>query len=494
MVYANPKQQMFLQSRAKRRTFNGGRGSGKSYSIGFMIMLRYEHLPRGKSMLAGMSFNSVLTKTMPSVIKALNNCGFTEYDPKEPSQQKSYVLFKKPPSHWPKPYEPPFRHEYVITFDNGFTVEILSTDRPDSNRGGSYDGEDLDESAQIKEEIQTKVLGVSVRGNARIFKDNPLHQVICDYTSTPWLPSGQWIYKTEDNMRKYGKDKFLFVSATSLDNIDILGEDYLENMRMQTPPYEFEIEYMNARIASLPNCFYNSFDERKHCQVQDYDYDMKGGLWVPFSKALNKEKGLLISVDWNAAFSSLVVAQDKGKTLWIANCLFVSDAKGEENVVKNESMVSALALSFHTTYRDHPTKLVEVYGDRGGHNRQVNSSHSLYDDFEMELKKHGWTVRMLASKKYPRHQAKYAVIDSLLSEKNTRMPKIRFDIEQCKYLIISMQNSGMNPDFTKDKRSERNLVDQRRATHLSDCLDYLLYSRYAQAIAGGGGNTDIYTG
>jgi hypothetical protein len=157
-------------------------------------------------------------------------------------------------------------------------------------------------------------------------------------------------------------------------------------------------------------------------------------------------------------------------------------------------MVTALARTFTTTYAGHGTKTVKVYGDRGGYNRQVNSEHSLYDDLEKELRKAGWAVQMLASKRYPMHQAKHGVIDTLLRETNPRYPKVRIDIEKCKWLLISIQNSGMKPDFSKDKSSERNLVDQRRATHFSDCLDYLLYSKYAKAIAGGGGDTTVYTG
>ena len=36
-VYANPQQIRFLRSRARRKTLNAGRGSGKTTTLGFKV-------------------------------------------------------------------------------------------------------------------------------------------------------------------------------------------------------------------------------------------------------------------------------------------------------------------------------------------------------------------------------------------------------------------------------------------------------------------------
>jgi ABC-type Fe3+/spermidine/putrescine transport system ATPase subunit len=48
-IYANAKQLKFMKSRANRKTFMGGRGSGKTTTLGYTGGMMFENLPRRKS-------------------------------------------------------------------------------------------------------------------------------------------------------------------------------------------------------------------------------------------------------------------------------------------------------------------------------------------------------------------------------------------------------------------------------------------------------------
>jgi len=79
----------------------------------------------------------------------------------------------------------------------------------------------------------------------------------------------------------------------------------------------------------------------------------------------------------------------------------------------------------------------------------------------------------------PDHMLKHIFLNEMLSEKNQAWPVIRMDQNRCKWLAISITNSPIKPDWRKDKNSERLLIDQKRATHLSDCFDNITYRKYS---------------
>jgi hypothetical protein len=208
-IYVNEKQRQFLAAKQKRRSFVGGRGSGKTTVAGHETRVEMNYLPRAKGFLAGLTYTQLTSNTVPVMEAAWQAHGLREYDLN--SGFGHYVKGKRPTAEWIKPYQPPSNYENVITFLNGYTIQMLSMDLAELARGGNYDFGHIDESALMKEEHVNKILRPMIRGNIyKNFPDSSYHQRFCDYTSVPWLPSGQWVFKTED-LAKSEPDDYFFL-------------------------------------------------------------------------------------------------------------------------------------------------------------------------------------------------------------------------------------------------------------------------------------------
>lgn len=167
-IYVNEKQRQFLAAKQKRRTFVGGRGSGKTTVAGHQTRVEMNYLPRAKVFLAGLTYTQLTSNTLPAMEAAWYAHGLREYDQK--SGFGHYVKGKKPPTDWIKPIQPPSNFENVITFLNGYTIQLLSMDRAELARGGNYDGGHIDESALMKYEHVTKILAPMIRGNIHQYR------------------------------------------------------------------------------------------------------------------------------------------------------------------------------------------------------------------------------------------------------------------------------------------------------------------------------------
>jgi len=466
-VYINPKQQQFLSAPQRRKTFLGGRGSGKSTTKGFKDYQRFWQLPRAKGLLAGLTYNQILTKTIPAAEQAWKSCGFKEYD--KDKKAGHYCIGVKPPHFWIKPLAPPRNYDNTITFCNGYTIEMLSLDRPDSGRGGSYDFLDIDESALIKQEIYSTVLRPMVRGNIYEW-DSPLHQEICDYTSAPWLPSGQWVFNTEELAKKQ-PNRYAFVESSAYDNVAILGKGYIEDLRDEMTKLQFAVEVENQRLKKLPNCFYPAWNEDKHLVSNTWSYGQNdAGIWVSQANFLDPDKPLDSSWDFNAAIVSTLICQERGREFRIDNALFTK----ESHLTKIDAQVDLIV----STYANHKCKLINLYGDRNGNNENPGLKKTFYESIIERFASNGWKAILIPKGLDSEHRVRHQIVNGLLSEENARRPVVRCNLERCKFLSISIQNSPMNPDWTKNKDSERVLLDQERATHLSDCLDNILVAKF----------------
>ena len=467
-VYVNEKQRQFLAAKQKRRSYVGGRGSGKTTVAGHETRVEMNYLPRAKGFLAGLTYTQLTSNTVPAMEGAWQAHGLREFDQK--SGFGHYVKGKRPPANWIKPYQPPSSYENVISFLNGYTIQMLSMDRAELARGGNYDFGHIDESALMKEEHVNKILRPMIRGNIYRFNDEH-HQTFCDYTSVPWLPSGQWVFKTEDLAKEKPAEAF-FLESTAYDNVAVLGEKYLRDLRNGMTPLEWDVEVMNKRLTKLPNSFYPSFNEEKHgvWKTFSYTHDDKTGLTLAIDSDRDPVRELELSFDFNAAFTSVTVHQENGNEFRSLDALWVKQSA--------TTVLDALVTKFCDIYESHERKHVVIYGDRNGNNKQVGSNLTFYQTIQQQLAARGWTSLLMVQGLDPDHRLKHIAINEMLAENNPRLPIMRFNRNKCKYLIISIQQSPINPDWTKNKKSEKSSIDQERATHLSDCFDNIVYRKY----------------
>lgn len=397
--------------------------------------------------------------------------GLMEYDSEK--RFGDYVIGRKPPKHWIEPFAPPKDYKHIISFSNGYHIMLLSFERPELFRGVSLDSLDLDESALIPKDKLDEALIPTVRGNIhKLVHNHHLHHSICDFSSSPWLPQGQWIFETEDLAKKY-PDEYFFLAATAIDNFDVLGMDYFKRQAKIMTKLKFDVEILNKRLKKVENCFYPSF-RTIHIDHNVYNYKQQ-------DEGLDKVEGYIdyspnmpieLSFDFNAAFMSCIVSQFK----YAENQLRFID----ELFVKH-STIERLIGKFISNYQTHTNKMVHIYGDRNGFEVDKVSGQIFYETIQRRLLEHGWYSEIKAIPSNIEHKTKYSLINYGLSESSQTLPRVRINQFNCGNLIASIYNSPVNDDFTKDKTSEsKDGIEQELATHLSDAFDYRVYMLWAK--------------
>ncbi len=498
-VYANEKQIKFLKSRAKRKTFQGGRGSGKTSTLGFKAGMGFERLPRAKGGLVGLTYVQLDTIVLPGINEALGWMGYREYSKANPFGV--YVVGVRPPDHWIKPYKAPGRlgYQYCISFINGFTIQLISQDRPETNRGLNLDFLWMDESATINEDFVNKIALPAVRANKhKSFSSDALHHSVYDFSSASWTMEGNWIYKTEEKYlemleerKKMTPDELektapthLYLESTYRDNQEILPDNYSELLRQALDPLEYDVEVENMRVTKRPEGFYHGFSTEKHCYTYSYSYlyDDKTGLHIPSSNDYLDNRALEISLDFNADICWALVGQEVGKEARIVNSNYTKPSLSKEE----KSVVSRNAEWFVSTYSSHRKKEVYLYGDPGGNSRSAGTSKDnlpFFDEFSKILTKAGWVVYRRELTSYPRHKDKYALLNMLMSEGQSHHPKLRINKTTNKVLIIALQAAKADSaTFEKIKTSERRAKHREYATDSTDALDYWLWAKYSQLL------------
>lgn len=441
-------------------------------------------LPRARFFFAGRTFKLVLDVVLNDSVDAWAATGWYEYDEKV-NPFGNYVLFKEPPADWPRAYKSPKTFDRCVSFDSGFCLQLLSFEKPDSNRGHNFDGGFIDESATFKTEWVSKILMATLyRANTWRFKDNHLHNSFYDFTSNPWFQAGNWVFETEELMKK-NPEKYLFMEGTAYDN-PTLSPEFIKNMEETTIPLVFRVEVLNERLGKLPNCYYPSFDIEKHTTSNTFAYDQNAdGIWLPTFTDYDPNRALEVSLDFNNYLCSGIVCQDAPNKLKVINNVYVKQAR------ENKTLAESLALAIIEAYPDQLKKHIFVYGDASASSKSAGSNTTFFSQVVAELRAAGWKVYLRVLKSNPEHKARFALIDRILAEGGTVLPRLRINMNTCKALIISMQNSPIVGDMKKDKSSEGTSLQQEYATHLSDCLDYILYYKYSSEKPKAKGNYEM---
>jgi hypothetical protein len=464
-----------------RATFQGARGSGKTNVLLRLIANSAFELPQALAGLAGKTYKQVQDIVLSQAKTVWLEEGLIEYNTRWKGFGH-YVINTRPPAHWPKPHNVPRTYDNTITFCNGYTIIMVSGDRPETQRGLNLDQLFIDESATIPVDFK-KVLIPTVRANKYKYADtrpdrrgynHPLHWLVCDFTSAPWLPEGKWIYQTKEKAKE-NPDRYYWIESTAFDNLEFLPGNFIESQREDLTPHQFDVEIMNIPHNKIEGGFYSAFNASIHTYDKIYKY-----VWNTTENKTDiarldydPTKAIDISFDFNSRFTSMVVAQDFGEEYRVIDCFFVKTS--------TTTLIHELMGQFHAKYGQHSKKKVTVYGDASGKVVPVDKSKSIYQQIEATFK--GWTYNLKVRGFNVRYKFRYKVINTLLLEQKPELPKLRISQDNCKPLIISIESAPIDSKYEKDKTSEkRKNFPQEFATHLSDALDYLLYEKFAKKI------------
>ena len=150
-----------------------GRGTGKSYDIGFLIDRLVRAFPRGEIAITGQTYGQLLTSTLLSSLKVLTQMPY--------QKDVNFVIGKKPPTWYQDRYEQLAKFDNVISFSNGSRFVLISQSEKGSGRGANTDFEIVDEALTInKEQYDYEVVSTN-RGNPNVLYSKSYNEQAAEY-------------------------------------------------------------------------------------------------------------------------------------------------------------------------------------------------------------------------------------------------------------------------------------------------------------------------
>ena len=313
----------------------------------------------------------------------------------------------------------------------------------------------------------------------------------------------------DDYLRELRRSAFVVRRASTLENVDVLGEEYIRQMKRDLPPYTFMVSILNVKIKKSNDGFYSNLDiDHVHGYIPDeidplsqanFRTEKATGIiggkkitsesYQPDLKELSERNDcrmdsdcvndlpLYLAFDYNANINTLVVGQ-----------VYQRDGVEAVNVIKSFYVKNERKL------RDLVDDFSHYYAPKRAVNRDVvyyydatakqGASYALTDErfyqaVIKELERNGWNVTAIDMGVPEKHEVKHRIINNGLA--GIEYPAIRINQPNNPDLIIALQlcevsigYQGFRKDKSQEKKAETedNLPLQQR-TDFTDAFDSL---------------------
>ena len=523
-VYFNKPQRLTQLIGANISVIVAGRRTGKTDSIAAPFVLRnMQRMPGSTGGIVVPTFKHGLTNTLPGLFAAWKRWGFI--------RGVHYVIGRKPPKTFAKPIIEPAEYEHVISFYNGSCAVIISQDRPGSSNSLTLSWLLIDEAKFIDyNRLKEETLPANGGIKSHFGKHSCNHSILI-LSDMPQTQKGSWflhykdkmdvevirgiegliydIWKLKERMKSIKasgkdvpkalvyqlrhKDKELnqlrsvatyYKEYSSIENLQLLGENYIRQMKRDLTPLTFQTSILCQRIGIAKDGFYSSMREKHKYDASNFEYldqvaqsfyaenegqGFGGELDCRADRDCNPLAPICIGMDYNANINWIVAGQPSGRRLNVLKSFYV----------KFERKLPALIDDFCSYYQFHQNKTVVFYYDTTalGSNYAVNEQ-----DFRWviihEFERHGWTVNDVYLGNPMRHDEKYLLINQAFAGKQRLMPF--FNRQNNDDLILAIQAAGVTRGrngFHKNKageklaESEEDLLEHR--TDGTDAFDTL---------------------
>ena len=560
-LFSNPKQQrqprffnraqrlaMAISAHDEYEVWSRGTGKSEGVDARFIVQCVFE-MPGSLGALLSPTYSKAWNNTLPAICHALKTWGFIE--------GVHYVVGHKPSSalNYAKPKRPLLLDAYKngVYFWNGTFMVVLSF-----NQGMSANSMSLDwvlgpeakflDYDKIKNEVNP-----ANRGNTQYFGHCLHHHAVCYSTDMPTSSRGSWILDKEEEMipehiqyirqlygmyiryklqigehpsegqrrhladlkrdldlvRKFqpprkaerGKQReytVFYHEANILDNLEILGEDFIWQMKRDSPPLIWQTAFLNKRLKKVQNCFYSALDDDVHFYIptDSGQLDRIPRDWKSLKSTatnclgdddIDYEQPLQLAFDANSAICSAVVGQKVGHTMRVLHSFFVKTPDKLQELVQ-------LIADYYQPKLDHK---VVVYFDTTFVWTTGTNSESYIDIISRVLSDAGYTVSLVYVGQPARHDWKHETIDLALKG-DPKYLAIRFNLLNCEYLKLSMEQAGVRQGkngFEKDKSPESQPdtpeAPDEQKTHISDAFDTLFIGMNFYYCSGSSEGIDI---
>lgn len=515
-VYFNKPQRLTQLIGANTTVIVAGRRTGKTDSIAAPFVLRnMQRMPGSAGGIVVPTFKHGLTNTIPGLLAAWKRWGFIE--------GVHYVVGRKPPKTFKQPIIDPKDYEHVISFYNGSVAVIISQDRPGSSNSLTLSWLLVDEAKFIDyQKLKDETLPANGGIKSHFGKHSFNHSIMI-LSDMPQTTKGSWflhykdkmdveliatiegtvyeIWRTKErihslnangepvpahlkgylrrldrNLNKMRSVAVYYREYSSIENLQLLGENYIKQMKRDLTPLTFQTSILCQRIGIAKDGFYSSMREAHKYDANDnqyldtlgYDYDF-ATLDARADADVDPDAPICIGMDYNANINWIVAGQPRDRRLNVIKSFYV----------KFERKIPALIDDFCRYYAEHRNKTVVYYYDATalGSNYAVNDQDFHYNvvkDFE----RRGWRVESVYLGTPMHHHEKYLLINNAFAGKQRLTPF--FNRSNNEDLILAIQSAGVRRGrngFDKDKsgeklaESEEDLLEHR--TDGTDAFDTL---------------------
>ena len=487
--YFNDPQLYSLAMNTRDEVIVAGRGMGKGAIQAGRLMTNFQGMPGSMGGFVSPSVKRCLTNILPSMLIHLERWGF--------KRDLHYVVGKRPwkALHWKSPIFTPANWENTISFYNGSVCNIISQDRAGTSNSMSLDYIIIDEAKFINfEQLKDETFQAN-RGNEQYFHNFPLHHGMTITSDMPVTKKGSWFLSYKDDMDKelveaieglvYAKWRakrqqkampsqadaiqkkidridaklsflrskcLLYKEYTSIQNLALLGEEFIRRAKRDLPPLTFATSIMCKRIEISTDGFYGGMREDVNLYTAPNEnvlnLEALNDGAIPNDcrqdSDLDAQLPLIIAFDANANINWLVCGQvGKDGKLRVLKSFFV----------KYERKIPELLDDFNDYYRYHRRRQVVFYYDATFvGNSYGTHSEAFYRMIITGLRRKGWNVKSKYIGKPMNHILKNDLINRMFRGRAHHVVLINRDNNPD--LLISITSAGVK-NGQKDKSGEK---------------------------------------
>ena len=487
--YFNDPQLYSLAMNTRDEVIVAGRGMGKGAIQAGRLMTNFQGMPGSMGGFVSPSVKRCLTNILPSMLIHLERWGF--------KRDLHYVVGKRPwkALHWKSPIFTPANWENTISFYNGSVCNIISQDRSGTSNSMSLDYIIIDEAKFINfEQLKDETFQAN-RGNEQYFHNFPLHHGMTITSDMPVTKKGSWFLSYKDDMDKelveaieglvYAKWRakrqqkampsqadaiqkkidridaklsflrskcLLYKEYTSIQNLALLGEEFIRRAKRDLPPLTFATSIMCKRIEISTDGFYGGMREDVNLYTAPNEnvlnLEALNDGAIPNDcrqdSDLDAQLPLIIAFDANANINWLVCGQvGKDGKLRVLKSFFV----------KYERKIPELLDDFNDYYRYHRRRQVIFYYDATFvGNSYGTHSEAFYRMIITGLRRKGWNVKSKYIGKPMNHILKNDLINRMFRGRAHHLVLINRDNNPD--LLISITSAGVK-NGQKDKSGEK---------------------------------------
>lgn len=491
-IYFNDPQLEFMYTGAHTSVIAGGRRLGKSHGFAAPFALRNtQKMPRSTGGIVGSTYQQLLSRTLPGTLQALEDFGY--------KRDLHFYIGHKPPknSNFARPIIDPPSYEHAIIWYDGSIWRLISQDRAGTSNSLTLDWLLLDEAKFLKFNKLKEETFPANGGFKGHFGNSPWHHSMLIISDMPTTKAGSWFLTYKDKMdpelidtihslvferwevlqklkskgslphlQNYLREIDIALAKlrsiavyyrewSSIENLLLLGERYIKQMKRDLPPLVFQTSILCKKLKNQRDNFYAALQESIHyynafdnsfLDGLNYNYQEKDDNCLQDSD-LNRDKPICIAFDYNANINWLVAGQRDGIKMLTLKSFYV----------KYERKIRELVQDFCKYYFFHRAKTVIYYYD----NTALGTNYAVGDDdfasvICAEFERLHWSVQRVHIGNPVPHRDKHRMIHLALKGQRYLFPM--FNQPNNEALLLALENTGVkigSQGFQKDKSGEK---------------------------------------